>query len=54
MYAATGERVTSEQLGGATLHCDVSGVTDHFAHTEEEAIMKARDIMGSLNLPGMK
>jgi len=51
VFAATGERVTPEQLGGATLHCDVSGVTDHFASTEEEAILKARDIMGSLNLP---
>ena len=52
VFAATGERVTAEQLGGATLHCDVSGVTDHFAYTEEEAILKCRDIMGSLNLPG--
>lgn len=29
--AATGEDVSAEELGGATLHCSTSGVTDHFA-----------------------
>ena len=52
VYAATGERVTAEQLGGATLHCRVSGVTDHFAHTEEEGLAMARDIVATLNLHG--
>jgi acetyl-CoA carboxylase carboxyltransferase component len=29
--AATGEVVSSEDLGGADVHCKVSGVTDHYA-----------------------
>jgi 3-methylcrotonyl-CoA carboxylase beta subunit len=35
--AATGEVVTGEELGGATLHCGVSGITDHFAQDEAES-----------------
>lgn len=50
VFAATGERVTSEQLGGATLHCETSGCTDHFATSEEEAITKTRDIVATLNI----
>ena len=50
MLAATGERVSSEDLGGATLHCEVSGGTDHFASTEEEAIVKTRDVVAALNV----
>ena len=48
--AATGEVVTGEELGGATLHCAVSGITDHFAHNEEESFAIARDVVASLNL----
>ena len=33
--AAFGEEVSGETLGGATLHCETSGVADHFAPTEE-------------------
>lgn len=29
--AATGEEVSSEDLGGADVHCKVSGVSDYFA-----------------------
>jgi 3-methylcrotonyl-CoA carboxylase beta subunit len=29
--AATGEEVSAEDLGGATVHCTVSGVSDYFA-----------------------
>ena len=32
--AATGEVVSSEELGGADLHCSESGVADHMAHNE--------------------
>ncbi|CAK8676184.1 unnamed protein product [Clavelina lepadiformis] len=53
VYAATGEKVTAEELGGATLHCKVSGCADHFAETEEEALSKARDIIATLNLSGL-
>lgn len=34
VQAATGEKVTDEELGGANLHCEESGVSDHLAHTE--------------------
>lgn len=48
--AATGERVTPEELGGATLHCNVSGLTDHFAATEQDGFEMIRDIVLTLNL----
>lgn len=50
VYAATGEKITSEDLGGATLHCKVSGVTDHFAETEEDAFKIGRGIISCLNI----
>ncbi|XP_042191737.1 methylcrotonoyl-coenzyme A carboxylase 2 [Callorhinchus milii] len=51
--AATGEEVSPEDLGGATLHSVVSGCTDHFAATEKDAYERARDIVAALNLePG--
>lgn len=46
--AATGEVVSAEDLGGAILHCKVSGVADHFVHSDEEALQKARDIIKCL------
>ncbi len=47
--AATGEVVTSEELGGADVHCRKSGVTDHFAEDDEHALEIARDILRHLN-----
>ncbi len=47
--AATGEDVTAEDLGGADVHSRVSGVTDHYAQDEEEALAMARDIVETLN-----
>lgn len=49
--AATGEDLTSEELGGARVHCTISGCTDHFATSEQAAFEMARGIVGSLNLP---
>lgn len=49
--AATGEEVSAEDLGGAEMHCSVSGVTDHFALDDEHAIQLARDIVKNLNKP---
>jgi acetyl-CoA carboxylase carboxyltransferase component len=46
--AATGEEVTAEELGGADVHTRVSGVADHSAADEEEALARARDIVGTL------
>jgi 3-methylcrotonyl-CoA carboxylase beta subunit/propionyl-CoA carboxylase len=47
--AATGATVTAEELGGADVHCRVSGVTDHFAADERDALEKVREIVGALN-----
>ncbi|NCN41125.1 methylcrotonoyl-CoA carboxylase [bacterium] len=43
--AATGEVVTAEDLGGAKVHSEVSGVTDHMAEDDEEALAICRDIL---------
>jgi len=43
--AATGEEVSAQELGGAEVHCEISGVTDHFAEDDQEAIAIARDIL---------
>ena len=47
--AATGEEVTAEELGGADVHTAKSGVADHFAETEEDALEHARHIVATLN-----
>lgn len=44
--AATGEDVTAEELGGADLHCRVSGSIDYLCKTEEEGINTTRNIVG--------
>lgn len=49
--AATGEEVSAEALGGADLHCRTSGVTDHYAESDEHALLMARRIVASLPLP---
>ena len=46
--AATGEEVTAEELGGADVHCRISGVADHYATDEAQALEWARDIVGRL------
>ena len=38
-----GEKVTLEEMGGAKMHCTVSGVGDMMVKTEQEAIGAARD-----------
>jgi acetyl-CoA carboxylase carboxyltransferase component len=46
--AATGEEVTAEELGGADVHSRVSGVTDHYAVSDEHALALARQIVANL------
>lgn len=48
--AATGEEVDAQALGGAQVHCEVSGVTDHFAQNDEDALAIARDIFAQIPL----
>jgi acetyl-CoA carboxylase carboxyltransferase component len=43
--AATGEEVSAEDLGGADVHTRVSGVADHFASDDVEALRIARSIL---------
>ena len=45
--AATGEEVSAEDLGGARVHTSVSGVSDHMAGSDQEALLKARDILST-------
>lgn len=47
--AATGEEVSAQDLGGAYVHCEVSGVTDHFAENDEHALQITKDIVSNLN-----
>jgi len=47
--AATGETVTAEELGGADVHCRESGVADHYARNDREALDIVRDIFAHLN-----
>ncbi|WII72553.1 carboxyl transferase domain-containing protein [Bdellovibrio sp. 22V] len=47
--AATGEVVDAQELGGAKVHCETSGVTDHFAEDDEHAIEITRSIVAHLN-----
>src|SRR5216117_3018796 len=49
--AATGEVVDAESLGGALVHCQKSGVTDHFAENDEHALEITRNIFQNLNRP---
>jgi len=47
--AATGEIVDAQDLGGATTHCEISGLTDHFAEDDLHAIEITRSIVKHLN-----
>lgn len=49
--AATGVEVTPEELGGADVHCRISGVSDYYALNDADAIRILRDIIGNLNRP---
>ncbi|MBD3349043.1 MAG: methylcrotonoyl-CoA carboxylase [Candidatus Eisenbacteria bacterium] len=46
--AATGEDVTAEELGGADVHCRISGTADHYALNDDHALAIARNIVENL------
>jgi len=46
--AAIGEDIDNESLGGAKVHCEISGVTDHKMKNDEECLHKIRSIVGKL------
>ncbi len=47
--AATGEEVSAEDLGGAEVHTRESGVADHYAQDDRDALLICRDIVAHLN-----
>jgi 3-methylcrotonyl-CoA carboxylase beta subunit len=47
--AATGEVVSAEELGGADVHTRISGVADHYAHSDADALSILRRMVGNLN-----
>lgn len=49
--AATGEEVSAEELGGGEVHTSISGVADHLAENDEDALRICRDIFESIQLP---
>ena len=46
--AAIGEDIDKETLGGATTHCEISGVTDYKAKNDEDALDRIKSIMGKI------
>ena len=46
--AAIGETIDNETLGGATTHCEISGVTDYKAKNDQDALDRIKNIMKSL------
>ena len=46
--AAIGENIDNETLGGATTHCEISGVTDYKAKNDYDALDKIRNIIDKL------
>lgn len=47
--AATGEEVSAEDLGGAEVHTRESGVADHYAADDRDALLICRDIVAQFN-----
>ena len=46
--AAIGESIDNETLGGATTHCEISGVTDYKAKDDKDALDRIKNIMKSV------
>ena len=46
--AAIGETIDNETLGGATTHCEISGVTDYKAKDDKDALNRIRSIVGKI------
>ena len=51
VLAATGEEVTADQLGGASVHCRESGVSDYLAEDDSHCIQLIREIIRNLPPP---
>jgi len=51
VLAATGEEVTADQLGGASVHCRESGVSDYLAENDAHCLQIIRQIVKNLPPP---
>jgi acetyl-CoA carboxylase carboxyltransferase component len=49
--AAIGEDIDNETLGGATTHCEISGVTDYKCENDEDCLTRIRNIMDKVGAP---
>ena len=48
LKAATGEIATEEELGGAEMHADTSGLVEYLAEDDAEACLIGREVVGRL------
>ncbi|MDI1353729.1 MAG: carboxyl transferase domain-containing protein [bacterium] len=46
--AAVGENIDNETLGGATTHCEISGVTDYKCKDDQDCLSRIRNIMSKI------
>ncbi len=46
--AAVGENIDNETLGGATTHCEISGVTDHKCKDDKDCLTRIRSIFSKI------
>ncbi|MBT8211213.1 MAG: acyl-CoA carboxylase subunit beta [Eudoraea sp.] len=49
--AAIGEDVDNETLGGATTHCEISGVTDYKAKDDQHALETIKNLLDKMGAP---
>lgn len=49
LKAATGEIATEEELGGAEMHADISGLAEYLAENDGEAVLIARELVSRLD-----
>lgn len=52
--AAIGEEIDNETLGGATTHCEISGVTDYKAKDDKDALDRIRGTLSRMGQLGQK
>ncbi len=52
--AAIGEETDNETLGGATTHCEVSGVTDYKAEDDKDALDTIKDLLDKIGETNQK
>lgn len=49
--AAIGEEIDNETLGGASTHCEISGVTDYKCENDTDCLERIRNIMSKVGAP---